>query len=214
MNQALAVMVEPMRLDDIEAVLDIDRLSFPLPWSASSYRYELTQNAHSYFFVALAPQSGPAIPVAPPRGPPFPRAGGRARLWGLRRSSPEAAATPRLVVGYAGFWFIVDEAHISTIAVHPDWRGQGAGEQLLAAALERALDLNAIKATLEVRVSNTRAQNLYRKYGFEEVGRRRHYYRDNGEDALLMTAELHADYRDQMRRLTGQPRGRSHGAAN
>jgi ribosomal-protein-alanine N-acetyltransferase len=204
MNEALAVMVEPMRLVDIEAVLDIDRLSFPLPWSASSYRYELTQNAHSYFFVALAPQSGAAAP----------RAGWRERLSDLLRSSPEAAAPPRLVVGYAGFWYIVDEAHISTIAVHPDWRGQGAGEQLLVAVLERALDLNAVQATLEVRVSNTRAQNLYRKYGFEEVGRRRRYYRDNGEDALLMTAELHAGYRDQMRRLASQPRRGAGRAAN
>jgi [ribosomal protein S18]-alanine N-acetyltransferase len=196
MNQTLAVMVEPMRLDDIEAVLDIDRLSFPLPWSTSSYRYELTQNTHSYFFVALAPQSGAAGP----------RGGWRERLSGLLKASPEPPPAPRLVVGYAGFWYIVDEAHISTIAVHPDWRGQGAGEQLLVGLLERALDLNAVKATLEVRVTNTRAQNLYRKYGFEEVGRRRRYYRDNGEDALLMTAELHAGYRDEMRR-SAQARG-------
>jgi ribosomal-protein-alanine N-acetyltransferase len=196
MNQTLPVLVQPMRLDDIDAVLAIDRLSFPRPWSASSYRYELTQNTHSYFFVALAQASGAAGL----------RAGWRLRLSSLLKGGAEPAPAPRLVVGYAGFWYIVDEAHISTIAVHPDWRGQGAGEQLLVGVLERALDLQAVKTTLEVRVTNTRAQNLYRKYGFEEVGRRRRYYRDNGEDALLMTAELHAHYRDEMRRLASQPR--------
>ncbi len=196
MNPAAPVVVEPMRLEDVEPVLAIDRLSFPLPWSASSYRYELTQNTHSYFFVALAT----------PNATPGPRAGWRARLSTLFKPAPEAPPTPRLVVGYAGFWYIVDEAHISTIAVHPDWRGQGAGELLLTSLLERALDLHAVKATLEVRVTNTRAQNLYRKYGFEEVGRRRRYYRDNGEDALLMTAELHAGYRDEMRRRFNQAR--------
>ncbi len=185
-----------MRLEDVEAVLAIDRLSFPLPWSASSYRYELTQNAHSYFFVALATPSEPEAA----------RAGWRARLASLLKG-PEATPLPqRLVVGYAGFWYIVDEAHISTIAVHPDWRDQGAGQQLLVGLLERALDLNAVKATLEVRVTNTRAKSLYRKYHFEEVGRRRRYYRDNGEDALLMTAELPAGSRDELRRLATHTR--------
>jgi ribosomal-protein-alanine N-acetyltransferase len=196
MNATVPVVVEPMRLEDIDAVLAIDRLSFPLPWSASSYRYELTQNSHSYFFVALASPSSAAA-----------RASWRARLATLFKGSAEPEAVQRLVVGYAGFWYIVDEAHISTIAVHPAWRGQGVGEQLLTGLLERALDLHAVKSTLEVRVTNDRAQNLYRKYGFEEVGRRRRYYRDNGEDALLMTAELHADYRDTLRRLLAQPRG-------
>lgn len=197
MNATLPVVVEPMRLDDVEAVLAIDRLSFPLPWSASSYRYELTQNTHSHFFVALAA----------PGAAGGPRGSWRERITSLIRGAPDAVPSPRLVVGYAGFWYIVDEAHISTIAVHPDWRGQGAGEQLLTGLLERALDLNAVKATLEVRVSNTRAQNLYRKYWFEEVGRRRRYYRDNGEDALLMTAELHPGYREAMRRQFTAARG-------
>ncbi len=197
MNATLPVVVEPMRLDDVEAVLAIDRLSFPLPWSASSYRYELTQNTHSYFFVALAA----------PGAAGGARHGWRERLSTLLKGPAEAASGSRLVVGYAGFWYIVDEAHISTIAVHPDWRGQGAGKQLLLGLPERALDLNAVKATLEVRVSNTRAQNLYRKYWFEEVGRRRRYYRDNGEDALLMTAELHPGYREAMHRQFNAARG-------
>jgi ribosomal-protein-alanine N-acetyltransferase len=203
MNATLPVAVEPMRLEDIDAVLAIDRLSFPLPWSASSYRYEITQNTHSYFFVALAMPGG----LSAPRG------GWRSRLATLLHGPGEPEPAPRLVVGYAGFWYIVDEAHISTIAIHPDWRGQGAGEQLLTGLLEHALDLKAVKSTLEVRVTNTRAQSLYRKYGFEEVGRRRRYYRDNGEDALLMTVELHPGYREEMRRRFNQSRGAASGPA-
>jgi len=86
------------------------------------------------------------------------------------------------------------------------------GEQLFVAMLEQALELSAVTATLEVRVTNDRAQNLYRKYHFEVVGRRKHYYRDNGEDALLMTAELGNGYRDDMRRLFAEKRPGRNGA--
>jgi ribosomal-protein-alanine N-acetyltransferase len=72
--------------------------------------------------------------------------------------------------------------------------------------LEQALDLGAVTATLEVRVSNTRAQGLYRKYDFEIVGRRKRYYRDNSEDALLMTAQMGSTYREAMRQLFAQKR--------
>ncbi len=93
----------------------------------------------------------------------------------------------RAVIGYVGFWLIVDEMHISTLAVDPTYRRRGIGEHLLRAALERAADQGAELATLEVRVSNDAALKLYRKHAFEVVGRRPRYYQDNGEDALLMT---------------------------
>lgn len=92
------------------------------------------------------------------------------------------------LIGYAGFWMLADEAHISTIAVHPDWRGRGLGELLLVNLLHEAQERAARVATLEVRVSNEVAQALYRKYRFEVVGERRRYYRDTGEDALIMTS--------------------------
>ena len=192
----LPVRVVPMQITDLPQVTAIDALSFPLPWSSATYRYELVQNANSHFFVALAP---PGSVAAPPN-----TAAGRNWLnpaaW--FRSAPPAFPDPeRPAIGYAGFWYIIDEAHVSTIAVHPDWRGHGVGEALFVHLLETALDLGALTATLEVRVSNERAQGLYRKYAFEVVGRRKRYYRDNGEDALLMTAELPAGYREQMRRL-------------
>ena len=82
---------------------------------------------------------------------------------------------------------IADEAHISTLAVAPAWRKRGLGELLLWSMLKQAASMGAFEATLEVRVSNHAAQNLYLKYGFERVDRRRHYYQDNGEDAWIMT---------------------------
>ncbi len=169
--------IVPMDPADIPQVLEIDRLSFPLPWSEASYRHELTANPASHFLVMMDPQAQVQPKLL-------------ARWLGARSS--------RKVVGYAGFWLVVDEAHISTIAVRPEYRGQGLGEQLLVALLKRALDLGAAMATLEVRVGNGVAQNLYRKYGFEEVGRRKHYYRDNGEDALLMTVRLDPARREQV----------------
>lgn len=99
------------------------------------------------------------------------------------------------IIGFSGFWLIADEIHISTIATHPQWRGHGLGELLLLYLLFQAYDHPANMATLEVRQSNRVAQALYRKYQFEEVGTRPRYYRDTGEDALLMTmASLNARY--------------------
>lgn len=93
----------------------------------------------------------------------------------------------RSVVGYLGYWLIADEVHISTLAVHPDHRGQGIGRRLLQDGLRSARVRGARMATLEVRPSNEVAVGLYRTFGFVVVGRRSGYYRDNGEDALLMT---------------------------
>ncbi len=91
------------------------------------------------------------------------------------------------VIGYVGYWMIVDEAHISTLAVAPDDRRRGIGRTLLRAAWISARAEGAQQMTLEVRASNHAAQDLYRSLGFSEVGRRRRYYQDNLEDAVLMT---------------------------
>lgn len=96
------------------------------------------------------------------------------------------------IVGFAGFWLIAGEVHISTIAVMPEERGRGRGEWLLLNLLQLACGLAPLLVTLEVRRGNLVAQNLYRKYRFEEVGVRRRYYHDTGEDALLMTVDFNA----------------------
>jgi [ribosomal protein S18]-alanine N-acetyltransferase len=86
-------------------------------------------------------------------------------------------------------WFIIDEAHIATIAVHPNFRRQGIGEQILLHALKAVQNEGAKRAFLEVRAGNVAAQAMYKKYGFEAAGVRPHYYKDNNEDALLMNLE-------------------------
>ena len=93
------------------------------------------------------------------------------------------------VIGYAGAWVILDESHITNIAVREDARGRGIGKLLTAELLQILSNLGACYATLEVRVSNLRAQNLYKSLGFISVGKRKKYYEDNGEDAYLMVCE-------------------------
>jgi ribosomal-protein-alanine N-acetyltransferase len=93
------------------------------------------------------------------------------------------------VVAYGGIWLMVDEAHITTFAVHPLYRRRRIGERLLLSLLDLSLDRHAREATLEVRLSNLAARRLYEKYGFRPVGIRPRYYSDNQEDALIMTTE-------------------------
>ncbi len=90
------------------------------------------------------------------------------------------------LVGYAGMWVILDEAHITTIAVEPEFRGQHIGERLLVGLIDAGVERGARWMTLEVRKSNLTAQALYRKYGFREIGTRKGYYSDNREDAIVM----------------------------
>lgn len=98
-----------------------------------------------------------------------------------------------ILIGYAGMWIIVDEAHITNIAIHQNFRGQGLGNQLMHELQRTAKFLGAVKMTLEVRVGNEVAKRLYRKFGFVEAGVRPKYYSDNDEDALIMWAELPQD---------------------
>lgn len=93
------------------------------------------------------------------------------------------------VVGMIVVWLIVDEAHVATIATHPDFRRQGIAQGLLSHALLRLFDEGARSSFLEVRESNLAAQEMYRKFGYEVTGRRRRYYSDNGEDAILMNLD-------------------------
>ncbi|MGI6730353.1 MAG: ribosomal protein S18-alanine N-acetyltransferase [Anaerovoracaceae bacterium] len=91
-----------------------------------------------------------------------------------------------VVVGYAGLWIIVDEGHITNVAVHPDYRQKNIGEGLLTVLIAATRDLGATCYTLEVRPSNHAAISLYKKLGFKECGFRKNYYEDNNEDALIM----------------------------
>lgn len=90
------------------------------------------------------------------------------------------------IIGYAGMWLIVDEAHVTNVAILPEYRGQKLGEQLMVALMNRAKERGALSMTLEVRQSNLVAQGLYGKFGFVSRGVRRNYYTDTQEDALIM----------------------------
>jgi ribosomal-protein-alanine N-acetyltransferase len=107
------------------------------------------------------------------------------------------------IVGYAGLWMSLDEAHITTFAVLPDYRRRKIGERMLVALFDRASRLGAEWLTLEVRASNLPAQRLYEKYGFRPAGIRRRYYSDNNEDAIIMWTERLKDraVRDRLARL-------------
>lgn len=153
------VVVEPMTLDDVAAVHEIERLSFSTPWPVHAFEQELRGNRLARYIVA--------------------RAGDR-------------------VVGFAGLWLMVDEGHVTTFGVHPDWRRQGIGRQLLLNLAELSSAIGARRMTLEVRVSNEGAQALYRTFGFEVAGTRARYYTDDGEDALVMTTPALDDPRMRM----------------
>jgi ribosomal-protein-alanine N-acetyltransferase len=91
------------------------------------------------------------------------------------------------VVGMIVAWLFVDEVHIATIATHPDFRRQGIAQKLLTHTLRYTSDEGAVSSFLEVRESNLAAQAMYRKFGYENTGLRKRYYKDNSEDAVLMT---------------------------
>jgi [ribosomal protein S18]-alanine N-acetyltransferase len=148
MAVSLPPVIGEMRREDIEAVHEIERLSFTTPWPAYAFEQELAANRMArYLVVRVAEQ-----PVA-----------------------------------FAGLWLMADEAHITTFAVHPEWRRHGIAQRLMVALLELSLEIGAQRMTLEVRLGNLAAQSLYRRFGFVEVGRRPRYYTDDGEDALIMT---------------------------
>jgi ribosomal-protein-alanine N-acetyltransferase len=150
-----------MQLKDVADVLAIDARSFPTPMKESLLRYELVENELARYQVLEKK---------------------------LTTESAEGAEKKR-IVGFSGYWLMGDEVHISTIAVQPELRGQHLGELLLLNILFRAYEHPVCLVTLEVRRSNVTAQQLYAKYNFTIVGERPRYYKDTGEDAILMTTE-------------------------
>jgi ribosomal-protein-alanine N-acetyltransferase len=142
-----------MTLEDLDAVLAIERASFASPWSRAAFRYELTQNRVARCLVVRA---------------------------------------DREVAGYLCLWEIANEIHITNLAVHPRFRRQGIARVLLGRTLEEARRTGVALAYLEVRPTNVEALGLYQSFGFEVIGRRKGYYFDTGEDALVMEVRLGA----------------------
>ena len=170
MSQKPNLLLRYMTVADLPQVMGIDRLSFEIPWSEKSYRYEINESSQSFMVVLEWNREREAT---------------RWQRWLKIRPYEE-----HQVVGYGGMWYIAGEAHISTIAIHPKGRGRGWGEILLAGMIQRGIALEADEVALEVRVSNHRAQNLYEKYEFHTVDVKRRYYRNNGEDAYDMRMDV------------------------
>lgn len=191
--------IEPMSEEDIPLVQDVERQSFTTPWSASTYRRELRHPASSRYIVVRASLTPPPPRTTRPSVP-------RRTLLSLMLPSvfaPPSTDYQYALVGYGGLWLTENEAHVTTIAVARAHRGRSVGELLLNGLIDHALDLRATWLSLEVRVSNTVAQNLYLKYGFRPAGTRARYYTDNNEDALMMwTDPIHTpDYQSRLRDL-------------
>ncbi len=197
-------VIDRMTMLDVPRVVEIERLAYPSTWPPSAYRKELQDNRWAHYVVLRDKQIADER-VATVQEADKPR---RNRLFPLSLlPSRPVAAVPSSdlasIIGFAGLWLMVDEAHVTTIAMHPDFRRLGLGELLLVSLIDISYEIGAKWVTLEVRVSNYTAQNLYRKYGFREEGLRHRYYSDNNEDALIMwTEEIHApSYKEKFQEL-------------
>ena len=185
----MCYIIRRMQDRDIPQALEIDREAFSTQWphpTYASFKQELRNRLACYIVVAKPMETKAAKQNTNNKGfwQKFLRLFDRDRIFGEEIPPPN-----EYIVGIAGFWVMVDEAHITTLAVRDAYRRQGIGEQLLIEIIEGAAQLNANVVTLEARVSNKQAQALYQKYGFQKVGLRRAYYTDNGEDAVLMTTD-------------------------
>ncbi len=120
---------------------------------------------------------------------PWPERSFHFEVTGNPASRCWVAEADERVIGMIVAWLFVDEVHIATLATHPDFRRQGIAQKLLTHTLRYTHDEGAVTSFLEVRESNLAAQEMYRKFGYESTGRRKRYYKDNDEDAILMTLE-------------------------
>jgi ribosomal-protein-alanine N-acetyltransferase len=188
-NQNAPIYVlRPMRTTDLEQVIGIEHQSFSTPWSPLTYLYEINQNRNAYMGVVECQGDSSLSHEVP-----------SSRLQILMRPFKRRTVTST-IVAFGGVWVRGTEAHISTIASHPSYRGQNLGELMLVGLVMKGVAQRADHTILEVRVSNHVAQRLYTKYGFEKSNVIARYYHDNDEDAYLMTSyTADEDYRVQLK---------------
>ncbi len=194
-TEYMAYSIRPMLSEDSKAVAEIEMEAFPTTWPPTLFRKELNNRLARYLVsyipmeqVAEAERLEPSVYITPNDSMlkrllqgVWPRIGLRPR-----GDDPEAIRW-EVIPGFVGMWFMADEAHVTAIAVREFYQRRGIGELLLIGCIELAILRNADVLTLEVRISNTVAQTLYQKYGFEIVGSRKRYYSDDHEDAFIMT---------------------------
>jgi ribosomal-protein-alanine N-acetyltransferase len=142
-----------MTEEDLDGILEVEKTSFPIPWSKESFKDELKNILATYL----------------------------------------VAKVGNTIIGYIGAWFVIDECHITNIAVHKDYRKQGIASKLVLELLKLCKKHECTYITLEVRAGNMPAQNLYSKFGFLNEAKRKDYYRNpdgSHEDAIIMSKEI------------------------
>jgi len=185
------IVLRPMTAADIPAVRRIERSAYGSQWPATSFEAELRNQLASYVVAVeeLVPEPNgvtPGIDAPAPLVPPQ-RRGIAAWARRLLHRAPETETSR--VVGFAGAWFMVDQLHITTIAVAPREQQRGIATRMLLECVGLAIDAELPTVVLEVRPTNDRARHLYARFGFREIGRRVAYYKDNGEDAIIMQTD-------------------------
>jgi len=189
--------VRLMCQEDVDQVTEIDREAFPTQWPPANYQHDLRNRLAHYIVVCDEDRIVDPPGARTTSGKSWSRSFfGLGHLFGRNRISGNnlPSSNKHYILGFAGFWIMADEAHITSIAVRESHRQQGLGELLLLSVMDMAGEQQARMVTLEVRVSNTVAQSLYAKYGFNQVGMRRGYYIDRSEnnvetkeDGLIMS---------------------------
>jgi ribosomal-protein-alanine N-acetyltransferase len=179
-----------MDRQDIPQVTEIDHKAFPTEWPPTNFAHELN-NKLAYYIIAYnndgtKPQSSPSLSDGKHRSGFIDRI---LHFLLPDRTNQKKPAEEVPILGFAGMWIMADEAHVTSIASHQQHRHQGIGEAMLLSLIELAMKKQATIVTLEARVSNLIAQNLYYKYGFDQMGLRKAYYLDNKEDAVIMSTE-------------------------
>ena len=220
-SREMPFAVRPLEERDIPQSSEIEREVFPTLFPYTSFRRELKNRAARYLIAWRC-----SDPVMEGLGGPSEsksqqptdqglmgrllRNAGSLSFGRYRTRQPTQPLT-----GFIGTWYMTGEAHVVSVGVKSEYRGQGIGELLLISAIEQAAIRDAAVVTLEVRVSNHPAKSLYRKYGFIERGIRKSYYTDNREDAAIMTTEpiQHPPFEQGFQELVRQHEqrwGRSH----
>ena len=182
--KTMKLSIRPMQPADIKQVKEIDRQAFPALETNLSFKHELRNQIARYIVVYEPDNENEAPATEPANDSIFSRT-----ITRIRQLTLGPLPTKQNIVGFAGVWFMAGEAHLITIAVRESYRGLSVGEFLLAAIIDIAIEYKAGFATLEVRSSNQTAQSLYEKYGFIKTGKRKGYYSDTKEDAIIMTTD-------------------------
>lgn len=203
-------LIRPMDPDDIAQASEIDQECFPGLWPPTPFKRDLNNNLARYLvavdkrMISMDPPDSSELVSEPVRR--------RSRLFANIQQFVSRGKVPvelpevgrqETLAGFIGVWFMVDEAHITTLGVRESCRRRGIAELLLISAMDLAIEKENAAVTLEVRLSNEGAQRLYEKCGFRRVGLRRRYYTDNGEDAIIMTTDriTSVQFRDNFEKL-------------